>query len=153
MRSLHFLKSRARRVQHALQSTGLGLLVLAGTVGAAEEARAQDEASVLLCDLTYTVKLKRMKKSFASLSDDFAGLWNAQRENDQRDACKRYFQTKDSKRLSKLVAIGKSKEAAYVIAPAAGKKGRDIELSFWLVDVASEKMITEFATKVSSKTK
>ena len=153
MRSLCCLKSRVRRVQHALQSAGLGLLVLAGTVGAADKARAQDEASVLLCDLTYTVKLKRLKKSFASFNDDFTELWSAQREGDKRDKCKRYFQSKDSKRLSKLVDFGKKNEVAYVVAPAAGKKGRDVELSFWLVDVAAEKMITEFATKVSSKSK
>ena len=92
MRSLCCLKSRVRRVQHALQSAGLGLLVLAGTVGAADKARAQDEASVLLCDLTYTVKLKRLKRSFAPFSSDFAELWSAQREGDKRDKCKRYFQ-------------------------------------------------------------
>lgn len=151
MRSRIFWKIRSGQSPRAPWSAGLSFLFLA-TIGAApEKALAQDETSVLLCDLTATVKLKKFKKQFSTVSDDFAGLWANTRDGDKRDECKRYFQADTDKRLSKLVELGQKGGASYVVASAAGTAGRDVEFSFWLVDVAAEKRVSEVNTKVSTK--
>lgn len=156
MRSHRFSQSSMGWSSRKLWAMGLGWLILGTLWIAPAQARAEDgdeAASVLVCDLTYTVKLKRLKKQFKTAGDDFSAMWSNARASDKKDACKRYFQVKANKRLSKLLELGKTNEVAYVVAPAADKSGRDVKLSFWLVDVAAEKLITEFETKVSSKPK
>ena len=129
--------------------------VALGTMTLPTAARAQDENApphvVRLCNISYSIKVKSFGRQLKSVNPSYLEAWQKIRPDDSSSRCRRLYAASDKKRLSKLVAIGKAEKATHLVAPTAGKSGKNIEVSFWLVDIEKAEVVGELSQSFSRK--
>ena len=144
--SFFWAAGRRPRKQHGAIGTLL-LVVVLSTLSLSSPSSAQSDSAnpdkVRLCNLSYSIKIKSFGRQLKAVNQAYVDAWQKKRPEDNPSRCRRLYAASDESRLSKLVAIGKAEKATHLIAPTAGKKGKEIEVSFWLVDVENGAVIDQ----------
>lgn len=128
---------RSQKLQVVVGAMAMALAL--SFVSFSSPANAQSEATsaekVRLCNIAYSIKVKSFGRQLKAVNQAYVEAWQKKRPEDSPSRCRRLYAASDESRLSKLVSIGKAEKVTHLVAPTAGKIGKKIEVSFWLVDV------------------